>query len=320
MYRIGIDLGGTNIAAAVVNNEFKIVKKLSVPTLAQRDAALIMDDMAQLCRDVCREAGIAIEDIDAIGIASPGVANHDTGAVEYACNLPFRKFPICRELSDRLGVNNIHVENDANAAAWGEAVAGAAKGTKNSVMITLGTGVGGGIIIDGKVYSGFNYAGAELGHIVIQVGGKPCGCGRRGCWEAYSSATGLVNMTRDKLEECAKSGRKTIMSDLVDKYGKVNGRIAFEAAKSGDEAAQEVVDEYALYLESGLTSIINIFQPEVLSIGGGISGEGQSLVDLVFPTIDHERYGGDFVDKATEIRIAELGNDAGIIGAAFLGI
>ena len=104
MYRIGIDLGGTNIAAAVVNDEFKIVKKLSVPTLAQRDAALIMDDMAQLCRDVCREAGIAIEDIDAIGIASPGVANHDTGAVEYACNLPFRKFPICRELSDRLGV------------------------------------------------------------------------------------------------------------------------------------------------------------------------------------------------------------------------
>jgi glucokinase len=148
MYRIGIDLGGTNIAAAVVSNDFKIVKKLSVPTLAQRDSSLIMDDMAQLCRDVCRESGIELKDIEAIGIASPGVANHDTGAVEYACNLPFRKFPICRELSDRLGVDNIHVENNANAAAWGEAVASAAKGTKNSVMITLGTGVGGGIIID----------------------------------------------------------------------------------------------------------------------------------------------------------------------------
>jgi glucokinase len=320
MYRIGIDLGGTNIAAAVVSNDFKIVKKLSVPTLAQRDSSLIMDDMAQLCRDVCRESGIELKDIEAIGIASPGVANHDTGAVEYACNLPFRKFPICRELSDRLGVENIHVENDANAAAWGEAVAGAAKGTKNSVMITLGTGVGGGIIIDGKVYSGFNYAGAELGHIVIEVGGKPCGCGRRGCWEAYSSATGLINMTREKLEECAKSGRTTVMSELAEKYGKVNGRIAFEAMRAGDEAAQEVIDKYLLYLESGLTSIINIFQPEVLSIGGGISGEGQALVDLVFPTISNERYGGGFIDKATEIRIAELGNDAGIIGAAFLGI
>jgi glucokinase len=187
-------------------------------------------------------------------------------------------------------------------------------------MITLGTGVGGGIIIDGKVYSGFNYAGAELGHIVIEVGGKPCGCGRRGCWEAYSSATGLINMTREKLEECAKSGRTTVMSELAEKYGKVNGRIAFEAMRAGDEAAQEVIDKYLLYLESGLTSIINIFQPEVLSIGGGISGEGQALVDLVFPTISNERYGGGFIDKATEIRIAELGNDAGIIGAAFLGI
>ena len=320
MYRIGIDLGGTNIAAAVVNNEFKIVKKMSVPTLAQREASLIMDDMAQLCRDVCREAGVALEDIEAIGIASPGVANHDTGAVEYACNLPFRKFPICYELASRLGVNNVHVENDANAAAWGEAVAGAAKGTKNSVMITLGTGVGGGIIIDGKVYSGFNYAGAELGHIVIEVGGKPCGCGRRGCWEAYSSATGLVNMTKDKLEECAKSGRATLMTALAEKYGKINGRIAFEAMRAGDEAGQEVIDKYIMYLESGLTSIINIFQPEVLSIGGGISGEGQALVDMVFPTISKERYGGDFVEKATDIRIAELGNDAGIIGAAFLGI
>lgn len=320
MYRIGIDLGGTNIAAAVVNDDFKIVKKMSVPTLAQRDASLIMDDMAQLCRDVCRESGVALEEIEAIGIASPGVANHDTGAVEYACNLPFRKFPICRELSDRLGVENVHVENDANAAAWGEAVAGAARGTRNSVMITLGTGVGGGIIIDGKVYSGFNYAGAELGHIVIEVGGKPCGCGRRGCWEAYSSATGLVNMTKDKLEECAKNGRATVMTELAEKYGKVNGRIAFEAMRVGDEAGQEVIDKYLMYLESGLTSIINIFQPEVLSIGGGISGEGQALVDMVFPTISKERYGGDFVEKATKIRIAQLGNDAGIIGAAFLGI
>ena len=320
MYRIGIDLGGTNIAAAVVNNEFKIVKKMSVPTGASREAGLIMDDMAALCKKVCSEAGVDFWEIEAIGIASPGVANHTDGVVEYSCKLPFRKFPICAELGKRLGMTNIHVENDANAAAWGEAVAGAAKGTKSSVMITLGTGVGGGVIIDGQVFSGSNYAGAELGHVVIEVGGRQCGCGRRGCWEAYSSATGLIKMTVEKIEECEKNGRKTVMTDMVKKYGRVSGRTAFDGYRAGDEAAKEVVDTYIEYLASGLASMINIFQPEVLSIGGGISGEGQFLVDLVLPIINKERYGGDFVDKKTEIRIAQLGNDAGIIGAAFLGI
>ena len=320
MYRIGIDLGGTNIAAAVVNNEFQIIKKKSIPTGKEREAALIMDDMAALCKSVCAEAGIDFSEIEAIGIASPGVANHTDGVVEYSCNLPFRKFPICAELARRVGIDNIHVENDANAAAWGEAVAGAAKGTNSSVMITLGTGVGGGVIIDGQVFSGSNYAGTELGHIVIQVGGRQCGCGRRGCWEAYSSATGLINMTREKIEECEKAGRATVMTELVAKHGKVSGRTAFDGYRAGDAAAKEVVDMYIEYLASGLTSMINIFQPEVLSIGGGISGEGQFLIDLVYPIINKERYGGDFVDKKTEIRIAELGNDAGIVGAAFLGI
>ena len=320
MYRIGIDLGGTNIAAAVVNNEFKIVKKMSVPTGASREAGLIMDDMAALCKKVCSEAGVDFSEIEAIGIASPGVANHTDGVVEYSCNLPFRKFPICAELGKRLGMTNIHVENDANAAAWGEAVAGAAKGTKSSVMITLGTGVGGGVIIDGQVFSGSNYAGAELGHVVIEVGGRQCGCGRRGCWEAYSSATGLINMTNEKIAECEKSGRETAMVAIAEKYGKVNGRVAFDGYRAGDEAAREVVEMYIDYLSSGLASMINIFQPEVLSIGGGISGEGKFLVDLVFPKIDKERYGGDFIENKTEIRIAELGNDAGIVGAAFLGI
>lgn len=319
MYRIGIDLGGTNIAAAIVSEDFKIVKKMSVPTGAQREASLIMDDMAVLCKNVCEEAGIAIEDIEAVGIASPGVANHDDGIVEYSCNLPFRKFPICKELSDRIGVKNIHVENDANAAAWGEAVAGVAKGTKNSVMITLGTGVGGGVIIDGKVFSGFNYAGAELGHIVIEVDGRPCGCGRRGCWEAYSSATGLVNMTKEKIAECEAAGKKTAMTDFVEKYGKINGRVAFDAMRAGDAAAKEVIDMYLKYLESGLASMINIFQPEVLSIGGGISGEGDSLIEMILPAVRDQQYGIEFTEL-TKVCIAELGNDAGIIGAAFLGI
>ncbi len=319
MYRIGIDLGGTNIAAAIVNEEFMIVKKKSIPTGAERDTKYIMDDMAELCRSVCSDAGIPLDEIDAIGIASPGVANHTDGIIEYANNLPFKRFHICGELSARLGVKNVHVENDANAAAWGEAIAGAARGTRNSVMITLGTGVGGGVIIDGKVFSGFNYAGAELGHVVIELGGRPCSCGRRGCWEAYSSATALIKMTADKLEECKEKGRATLMSDVAGESGKISGITAFMAYDGGDIAAKEVIDTYITYLATGIVNMINIFQPEVLSIGGGISGEGQRLLDMLTPQIKSEQYGTDFVEN-TRVCIAELGNDAGIIGAAFLGI
>lgn len=319
MYRIGVDLGGTNIAAALIDENYKIIRKGSVPTGAHRDSGAIMNDMAKLCLDLCAEQGISVSEVEAIGIASPGIANHTDGVVEYSCNLPFRKFAICAELAKRTGVANVHVENDANAAAWGEAVAGAAKGTSNSVMITLGTGVGGGIIIDNKVYSGFNYAGAELGHIVISVGGRQCNCGRKGCWEAYSSATALIKMTTEKLEECEAAGRETLMAEMAAKKGKVSGRTAFDAMRKGDPAAKEVVDGYIKYLASGLASIINIFQPKVLSIGGGISGEGQALIDMLEPLVRAEAYGGDAV-VPTKLCIAELGNDAGLIGAACLGI
>ena len=319
MYRIGVDLGGTNIAAAIVDENYNIINKGSVPTKAQRDASFIMDDMAALCRKVCDGAGVNISDVEAVGIASPGIANSRDGVVEYACNLPFIKYPICAELSARLGIDNIHVENDANAAAWGEAVAGAARGSRSSIMITLGTGVGGGIIIDNQVYSGFNFAGAELGHIVISVDGRPCNCGRRGCWEAYSSATALIRMTSEKIEECREQGRETILGKLAEEHGKVSGRTAFQAMRAGDEAGAEVVKEYIKYLASGLASIINIFQPEILSLGGGVSGEGQYLLDMLVPEVKAQTYGGEYV-KPTEIKIAALKNDAGLIGAACLGI
>ena len=319
MYRIGVDLGGTNIAAAIIDENYNIVKKGSVSTGAHREASLIMDDMAALCHKICDEAGVDISSVEAVGIASPGIANSRDGVVEYACNLPFVKYPICRELGNRLGMSNVHVENDANAAAWGEAVAGAACGSSNSIMITLGTGVGGGIIIDNKVYSGSNFAGAELGHIVISVDGRPCNCGRCGCWEAYSSATALIKMTAEKLEECKAAGRETLLEKKVAEYGKVSGRTAFAAMREGDEAAREVVETYIKYLASGLASIINIFQPEILSLGGGVSNEGQYLLDMLIPAVRQQTYGGDIV-KPTEIKIAQLKNDAGLIGAACLGI
>ena len=319
MYRIGIDLGGTNIAAGIVNDKYEIICKASVPTGAERASEAIADDMVALCHKVCNDAGIDPSEIASVGIAAPGIANHDDGVIEYSCNLPFVQFPICAYIKERFPAPLVFVENDANAAAWGEVVAGAAQGTKDSIMITLGTGVGGGIIIDGKVISGFNYAGAELGHMVISVDGAPCGCGRKGCWEAYSSATALIRMTQEKLDACEAEGRATLMTDMVAKKGKVSGRTAFDAMRAGDAAAKEVVDMYLHYLAQGLVNIINIFQPEVLTIGGGVSGEGDSLIEALMPEIRAEVYGLGIV-KATDIRIAALRNDAGIIGGALLGV
>lgn len=316
MYRIGIDLGGTNIAVGLVDADYNIVAKRKTPTLAQRPADEIAKDMARLCLEVCDEKGVSIEDVANVGVATPGVANSKTGVVEYSCNLPFRKFPLVEVISRELGIprEKVSLANDADAAAWGEAVAGAAKGSSNSIMITLGTGVGGGIIINNKIYTSHNFAGGELGHIVIEIDGAPCGCGRRGCWEAYSSATALVRMTREKVEECRAQGRYSIMLDAE----RISGRTACEAMRAGDAAGKEVYDKYVKYLATGIANIINIFQPQIISIGGGVSGEGQSLIDALLPLVRKEQYGEGVVEELTELRIAKLGNNAGIIGAAAL--
>ena len=316
MYRIGIDLGGTNIAAGIVDDNYKIIVKGSVPTKADRDPEEIIKDMGNLCNNLIKEAKITVNDIEYAGIATPGTANRDEGIVEYANNLPFKRFPIAKVLQKYLDVKKVYIENDANAAAKGESIAGAAKGCNHSVFITLGTGLGGGVIIDKKVYSGFNFAGAELGHIVIVYNGRQCTCGRKGCWEAYSSATGLINITKDKLAVT----KDTIMHKLVaENNGEVSGRTAFTAAKQGDKAGQEVVAEYIEYLACGITTIINIFQPEVLCIGGGVCNEGDALMKPLLEKVGVEQYTRDNAKK-TQIKLAALGNDAGIIGAAVLGM
>ena len=315
MYKIGIDLGGTNIAAGIVDEDYKIVIKGSVPTKADREAEEIIKDMGALCGDLAKKANLSAGDIEYAGIAAPGTVNRDEGAVEYANNLPFFRFPISATLQKYFGVKTVYVENDANAATKGEAVAGAAKGCSHAVMITLGTGLGGGVIIDKKVYSGFNFAGAELGHMVIEHNGRPCTCGRKGCWEAYSSATGLINMTKDKLAET----QNTIMHKLVaENEGKVSGRIAFSAARQNDSAGLEVVAEYMDYLVCGVSNIINIFQPEIFCVGGGVAGEGDYLIKPLAEKVNREQYTRDNTKK-TQIKAASLGNDAGIIGAAVLG-
>ena len=318
MYYIGVDLGGTNIAIGIVDENGKILKKGSVPTKANREADAIIRDMADLAKKLCDEYGISVNDVEYAGIATPGTADSAKGEVVYANNLPFLHYPLAEKLQEFLGVKKVLIENDANAAAKGEVACGASKGYKNSVMITLGTGLGGGIVIDNKIYSGFNFSGAELGHTVVQYKGRPCSCGRCGCWEAYSSATGLINMTKDKMLEC----KDTIMWEMCDgKIENAGGRTAFDAMRKGDKAATEVVDMYIGYLGLGIVNMINIFQPEVLVIGGGVCNEKEYLTKPLQEIIDREQYSRNNPEELkTKVRIAELGNDAGIIGAAMLGV
>lgn len=315
MYRLGIDLGGTNIVAGVVDEDYKIISKASCKTAVPRPESEICDSMAEVAVKAIEKAKLTMDDIDSIGIGVPGAVNPKTGVIEYSANLFFHNWEVVEMMEERLG-KKVRIENDANAAALGEYLAGSAKGAKNAVAITLGTGVGGGIIINGKIYSGSNFAGAELGHMVIVKDGKECACGRRGCWETYASATGLINLTKQKI--LSEKLEFSYMLKLCDgDINKVSGRTAFDAMRDGDPTARAVVEEYISYLSCGLVNIINIFQPDVLCIGGGISNEGENLLAPVRAYVERERY-TKHNDKQTLICTCTLGNDAGIIGAAYL--
>jgi glucokinase len=315
MVYIGVDLGGTNIAIGIVNEQFEIIKKGSVPTKPERGPDPIIEDMAALSRRLLDECGLTLDDVEYAGVATPGTANSETGVVEYSNNIPFLRYPMAEKLSALLDGKPVHIENDANAAALGEFLAGSAKGAKNAIAITLGTGVGGGIIIDGKIYSGSNFAGAEIGHTVIGIDGPQCSCGRRGCFEAYSSATGLIRMTKEKMDVTPDS----LMHKITEERGgKVSARTSFDAMRQGDKAAKEVVDFYIKALAAGITNTINIFQPDVLCVGGGVCNEGDPLLLPMKALVEKEVYTRNS-PKNTKIVIAELGNDAGLIGAAFLG-
>lgn len=314
MYSIGIDLGGTNIAAGIVDEKGVLIAKDSIPTLAKRHYSEIIADMAVVAKSACEKANIDIKDIEGIGIGSPGTIDSKNGVIVYTNNINFDNVPMREELQKHINLP-VYISNDANCAALGEtADSGAAKGLKNVVMITLGTGVGGGIIIDGKIYEGDYSAGAELGHTMLVVDGVPCTCGRNGCWESYSSATALIRETKEAIQK----DQNTIMWDMIEHdYSKIGGRTAFDASRKGDRVAQEVVDYYIKYLSEGLIDMINIFRPEVLLVGGGICNEGDYLFDPVRAYIKKFAYGGKRTPLPL-IKKAGLGNDAGIIGAAML--
>lgn len=316
MYTIGIDLGGTNIVASVVNDEYKIIATSKTPTNSPRSAEEIFDDIAEVCEEAVKSAGLTMDDIESVGMGTPGTVNAD-GIIEFANNLAFNNVPARTMLAKRLNKpeEKVFIENDANCAALGEAKAGVGNGAKDFVAVTLGTGVGSGIIIDGKIVNGVNYAGGECGHMVIVVDGEQCSCGRKGCWEAYASATALIRQTKKAMEEYPDS----LMHKLAKEEGKVSGRTAFDAMRLGDIAGIKVVDDYIKYVACGLINLVNALQPEIICIGGGICNEGETLMKPLRRFVQAERY-SIHSKIQTKIVKAELGNDAGVIGAALLGI
>lgn len=306
-YAIGIDLGGTNIAAGIVTEDYKLLEKGSVPTKAQRPWQEVAADMARLAMELVEKAGLSRADCAGIGVGSPGICNGDTGEVVYSNNLYWDDVPLCPTLTRLTGLP-CRLSNDANCAALGEVVAGAAKGCKTAVLLTLGTGVGGGVVIDGKIYEGQASAGAELGHCTLISGGVECTCGRRGCIESYASATALIRQASEAAAAHPES--------LLNKE-RITAKSVYDAMRAGDDAAKAVVAQYEEYLGEAIVDMVNIFRPEMLLLGGGISGEGKALTDPMNEYVKAHCFGGD-KSFVTRVDTATLGNKAGIIGAAAL--
>ena len=308
MYIIGVDLGGTNIDVGVVDGNHAIAAKAHTPTLARRKPAEIFDDIARCAREAAAGAGLELSDIHALGIGSPGTCDAEKGEVLNAHNLGWFGVPVRAELERRLGVR-VYLGNDADCAALGETVAGAARGCSDVLMVTLGTGIGGGIVAGGRVYAGHRSLGGEIGHMCIAMDGEACTCGQRGCWEAYASATALI-----RRGEAAASARP---DSLLGSLRPLDGLKIFTAAKDGDEAARGVVDEYIRCLGVGLVNMVNVLYPEIVLLGGGISRQGENLLRPLREYVASHFFVG-MREVMPRIERALLGPDAGIIGAAAL--
>jgi len=311
MNYLGIDLGGTNVAVGVVNSEGAIIGRghRPCPRGVQAIGAAIID----ACREAVSDAGLSLADIEAAGLGSPGLVDVESGAVLFAGNLDLENAPLCAMISDALGVP-VLLGNDANVAALGEFLFGAGAGTRNMIAITLGTGVGCGLVLDGRLYSGFNSFAGEVGHIYTEIDGRRCTCGRRGCLETYASATGLMVTAK----ECAAKYPESAMYRLAgEDLERLDGKLFFRALAEGDAAAQETFELYIAHLAHGLGTVVNLLQPEVICVGGGIAGAGEVL----FAPLRERVRELDFArNSGRNVRIvgAVLGNDAGIIGAAML--
>lgn len=301
---IGIDIGGMSIKAGVVNGNGDILAKYAVPTPINDDDAFL-SAMLESIKGAISEAGLTEKDIEAIGIGNPGIVDRDNGILVEATNIGYVNLPARKFLTENFAPVPVFVENDANCAALGEFYK--TENTENFIYITLGTGIGGGIIINGKLFVGTNGAAGELGHIITHAGGKECGCGRKGCWEAYASVTGLIELTEEHRNEI-----KGISPDE-----KISGRTVFDLARKGDKDAERIRDTWIEEVAIGIVDMVNIFQPDGVIIGGAISKEGDTLL---LPIIDYvNKYGFGASHLAMpKIEMSEIGGDSGIIGAALL--
>lgn len=309
MHFIGIDLGGTNIKGALVHLSGEILLEKSIPTDVQDGAEAVCDRIAAVIQSLVSVSAPP----DGIGIGCPGTVDNASGRVLYANNLGWKNFDLRRALALRTGFS-VQIGNDANVAALAEALAGCAKGAESAVILTLGTGVGGGVVLNGKLLTGYTGAASELGHMVIREGGEQCTCGRRGCLEAYASATALIRETRRAMAASPHS----LMHTLAAETGCVDGRTAFSAAQRGDAAANTVVERYLDDLACGIANIVNIFFPEVVALSGGIAGQGDVLLLPLREKVLARSYGAAYAVRHTRIELCSLGYRAGVIGAALL--
>lgn len=313
MYRIGVDLGGTNIVAGVIDENKRIVSRLSSKTPVGGSYKDIINEIYSVALRALEMSNINIAEVEMIGVCSPGTVNQQNGNVEFAGNLNFHNVPLRTEL-EHLFKRPVSVCNDGDAMTYGEFIAGSGKDVDNFVAVVLGTGVGGAVINNGKIINGVNYAVGEIGHMVISLDGEQCNCGRRGCFEAYASATALIRQTKAAMQADSDS----IMWQLAEgNLDNVTAKTAFDGARLNDQAAEGVVSAYIRYLACGITNLVNIFQPDVLCIAGGVSNEGEALLGPLLEIIQKERY-SKYSENQTKVCTSVLGSSAAIIGAAYI--
>ncbi|MBR2719573.1 MAG: ROK family glucokinase [Clostridia bacterium] len=314
MVYIGIDVGGTGIQMGVVDENGHIITKGGIVTRTDIPVEEQIKAMADCALETLEKSGYTLDDLQSVGIGIPGIAEPGTGMVPFCTNLGWVNVPL-KETFQKYINKPLFIDNDATVAGLAESVAGVSAGTHSSVFLTLGTGVGAGIVINGKVWSGFHGVGSEVGHMILELDGEPCSCGNRGCLERYTSATAIIRMAR---EAVAKHPESMIMTLCEGDPAKINAKMVFDAAREGDEQGKKVFRRYARYLGQAIANVINFLDPEVVVLGGGVSKAGSFLLDAV-----REETPKYCVYKAmpiSRIELAELGPDAGIIGAAMLGL
>lgn len=312
--RIGVDLGGTNIKVGAVDGQGEILLQSSRPTKVKRGVQPIINDIIGQIEDILDKTNTTVEELKSIGIGVPGLVEVKTGRVIYITNMFWWDIDLGKIIESYFNKPTF-VDNDATVAALAEKIAGSTKGFINSVFITLGTGVGGGFIINDKVYSGGHGWGSEIGHMILGENFYTCNCGQNGCWETYVSATAIIKYTKKRISE---GFNNSLIVDLVNgDLENIDGKIIFDAAKQGDKLALEVVNRFIKYLALGIINIYNILDPECIAIGGGLSKVGDFILKPLREEVNKRVFSKEV--KYGDIVLAELENNAGIIGAAFLG-